>query len=146
MWMANIDLFDEYTAAIFTKLFEAFPRKISIDAREICGHGTCDEFGSVLNPEGKPSAQFEVALATIEWLRETGFIRVSSMHGFGAMGAVLTASALLVLKSTPESIKVSESWGERLVRFTREGSFGLAKETAKAVIGVAAGLAMPSSL
>lgn len=146
MWMANIDLFDEYTAAIFAKLFEAFPRKIAIDAREICGHEKCDDFGNVLNPEGNPSKQFEVALATIEWLRETGFIRVSSMHGQGAMGVVLTASALLVLKSTPESIKVSESWGERLVGFTRQGSFGLAKETAKAIIGASVGLVMPAAL
>lgn len=143
MAMANIDLFDEYTAKIFAALYDAFPRKIVLDARILCGHEGTDDFGQVVNPEGRPSAQFEVAMATIDWLRETGYIRADDSKAFGATGAVLTASGLMVLKATPESLRpTAESIGEKLIRNVREGSLGAARETAKAAISAGVGLAM----
>lgn len=132
--MSNIELFDEYTARILAELYEAFPRKTFLDARSICGHQNIDEFGQVLDPEGKPSAHFEVAFATIDWLAETGYIRATDIRQFGARDAVLTAQGLLVLKASPESLTPTEAIGDKITRLVKAGSMGLAKEAAKAAI------------
>ena len=140
MSMANIDLFDEFTAGVLAQLYEAFPRKVWLDARVLAGESGSDDFGRVLDPAGNPSARFEIARATIEWLIDTGYLRAAELVQHGAREAVLTPAALLVLKATPASLKASVSTGERLVRLLREGSLALAKETAKAAIASGVGI------
>lgn len=132
--MSNIELFDEYTARILAQLYEAFPRKSLLDARSVCGHESADEFGRVLDDDGKPSAHFDVALATIDWLTETGYIRAESRRQWGFCGAVLTAQGLLVLKAVPDSIQPLEAVGDRMTRLVKAGSIGAAKEAAKAAM------------
>lgn len=140
--MSNIELFDEYTARILAQLYEAFPRKAHLDARALCGHDTIDEFGQVMNDAGRPSAHFEVALATIDWLQETGYVRVRQMFQYGADGAVLTAQGLLVLKASPESLNASEAIGDKISRNVKAGAIGAAKEAAKAAITAGVSLMM----
>jgi len=138
--MTNIELFDEYTAKAFAALYEAFPRKIYLDARDLCGVHTVDDFGSVRGANGAPSPHFDVAMATIDWLVETGYLRSRAMDQYGARDAVLTAQGLLVLKASPESLQPKEGVGDRITRFVREGSLALAKDATRAAIGV--GVAM----
>ena len=137
--MANIELFDEYTARTFASLYESFPRKKVIDAREICGHSETDEFGSVLNRAGERSKHFEVAMATIEWLIETGYIRAAEMDQYGARDAVLTSQGLMVLKASPDSLKPVEGIGDRIARLVHNGSIDAAKEAANAAIALGIG-------
>jgi hypothetical protein len=138
--MKNIDLFDEYVAVILAQLYEGFPVKRGIDARKISGHTEINDWGGVADEAGNPSRKFEIAYATIEWLVETGYIRAADRSQFGFSQAVLTASALEVLKASPDSLKVKEAVGERIVRFVKEGSLGLAKEAAKAAISHGIGM------
>jgi hypothetical protein len=140
MAMSNIELFDEFTAAALAKLYESFPRKIGLDARILAGVDSVNEFGFIVDENGNPSMRFEIARATLEWLSETGYIRCTSTNQLGLNSAVLTPMGLSVLKATPTSIKPGETIGERLVRFAKDGSVALAKETAKSAI--AAGVSM----
>lgn len=133
-YMSNIELFDEYTALTLANLYEAFPRKVSIDARELCGHREIDDFGRVLNHDQQPSAHFEVARATIEWLIETGYIRATDLGQFGAHGAVLTSAGLVLLKTAPEALKPAEAIGDRIVRLLRTGEKAHAVDAARAVL------------
>lgn len=140
MRMANIDLFDEFTARALAVLYESFPRKCVLDARQLAGHLATDDYGGVLDDEGRPSLRFEIAKATIEWLTDTGYIRANGVTPWGLREAVLTPAGLVVLKASPESLKATETIGERIARFTREGSIELAREAAKAAISAGVGM------
>lgn len=133
----NIDLFDEYVAIIFSQLYESFPIKSLLDVRQLTGHTDSDEFGRLCAPNGRPSKESEIAYATIEWLRDSGFIRAGEPnYPLAFQKCVLTTQGLEVLKATPESIQAKGSIGDKLVRFVREGSLELAKEAAKTAISV----------
>ncbi|MFA7597221.1 MAG: hypothetical protein WCY92_12790 [Novosphingobium sp.] len=132
--MKNIELFNEYAAAIFATLYERFPVKQSLDAREICGHHTVDDFGGVVDDSGRPSRAFDIALSTVEWLGDNGFIALGDRHNFGFRDVVLTAKGLETLNARPDSLGGKESFGERILRLLREGSIEVAKETGKAAI------------
>ncbi len=137
--MQNIDLFDEYTARIFALLYERFPVKQSLDVRELCGHSAVNDFGIIVDERGRPSRAFDIAMATVEWLGDNGYVRLDRNFGHGWTNVVLTAQGLEALSAVPESLASKESFGDRLVRFVREGAFGLAKEAAKAALAAAAG-------
>lgn len=132
--MKNIDLFDEYAAAVFAALYERFPVKQSLDARQICGHMVVDDFGVVVDDAGRPSKAFDIALSTIEWLGDNGFVSFEKRQNFGFGNVVLTAKGLETLNAKPESLGGKESFGERILRLMREGSTEFAKEAGKAAI------------
>lgn len=136
MVMANIDLFDEFAAKAFAKLYEEFPRKIYLDAREFSGDSAEDDFGRILDERGEPSKRFELAKATIEWLIANGYISSSAIHDWGARESVLTPSGLQVLNVAPDSLTPNVTLGEKIVRNVRSGSWALAKEAAKTAIKV----------
>jgi hypothetical protein len=138
--MKNIELFDEFVARILAGLYEHFPVKSGIDARVLSGHMETDQFGGILDERGEPSRKFEIALATIDWLVDTGYIRTGERRDWGYPQAVLTASGLEVLKASPESLKAREAIGDRIVRLVKDGSLGLAKEAAKAAISTGIGM------
>lgn len=144
--MQNIDLFDQYTAQILAQLYAAFPVKQPLDARKLCGHSAMDEYGAVLDDQGARSKHFEVARATIEWLAETGYLRGGQMDKFGIDRAVLTALGLNVLKALPESLRMGDSTGDRLVRLVREGSFDIAKDLVKSALSTGASMAIKAVL
>ena len=132
--MQNIELFDQYAALILSQLYESFPVKRGLETRQLTG-----EYGAICAPDGRPSKEVEVAYATIEWLAETGYIRTeSSRHLFGCSGCVLTSLGLHLLKATPESVKVKEAIGDKLVRLVQDGSIDLAKDAAQAIIALGA--------
>lgn len=133
--MRNIDLFDEYVALILCQLYESFPVKTTLDVRKISGHTGLDEYGRICAPDGRPSKEAEIAYSTIEWLVDSGYVRSERPNPYtGYHGCVLTSQGLEVLKATPESVKVKETTGDKLVRFVSEGSLEMAKDAAKAAI------------
>ena len=134
----NIELFDEYTARILSRLYERFPVKCALDVRQITGHTDTDEFGAVVSPDGRASKEAEIAYATIEWLAETGHLRVGDAHPPVLFrSCVLSAQGLELLKATPRSVRVTESLGDKLVRLVSEGSMDLAKDAVRAAIAMA---------
>lgn len=130
--MKNIELFDEYTTLVMAQLYEGFPVKMTIDARNLCGHNDIDEYGAVVDASGRPSKAFDVALATVEWLGDNGYVRYKERWALGWTNVVLTEKGLAMLKALPNSLASKETFGDRLLRLVKEGSIGLAKEAAKA--------------
>jgi hypothetical protein len=131
--MTNITLFDQYTAEIFSKLYESFPVKIELEVKVFTGEKEND-FGVIVNAEGHPSKHAQICIATIEWLVDTGYIRADRMDQNGATGAVLSSKGLEVLKSSWEDQHVKQSIGDKIVGFIKTGSKELAMEAAKAAI------------
>lgn len=140
----NIDLFDEYVAIIFSQLYESFPVKNTLDVRKLSGHSETDEFGRLCAPDGRPSQESEIAYATIEWLRESGYIRTGdASYPLAFYDCVLTTQGLEVLKAKPESITARDTVGDKLSRFVREGSLELAKDVAKSALTIGLGVMRP---
>jgi len=73
--MKNLDQFDEFAALIFAQLFDGFPVKQMIDARRFSGHADVDDYGGIVDERGQPSRRFAVAIATAEWLIDSGYVR-----------------------------------------------------------------------
>lgn len=137
----NIELFDEYASRILADLYAAFPIEIGLDASKISGVTNFDEFGGPADTGEIPAKAFEVALGTIRWLQDSGYIR--SRHELtrrGLTGAVLTANGLAVLKSVPKSVSPQTTLGDRLIKIAQSGATEAAKEAVKAVL--ATGIAM----
>lgn len=143
--MKNIELFDEYAARIFAHLYQSFPVKTGIDARQLCGHSEHDDFGRVVDEQGEPSKSFEIAHATIMWLQDTGYIQGGAAHRWGLQQAVLSPMGLAVLKSVPSSLKAEESTGDRLAKLVREGSYEGAKDLVKSAITTGSAMLMKAS-
>ena len=118
--MKNINLFDEYTAQIFSILYQAFPEKTALDVLKISGHEGVSDDGAMEKPA-------RICRSTIEWLSTAGYVDYESNFECGVFGAVLTAKGLEVLKAVSASLKSRESIGEKIVRTVTTG----AKETAK---------------
>lgn len=96
-----------------------------------------DEDGGIRAPNGKESEAAAIAYATIEWLVDTGYVRVKEpRYPIGFHGCVLTAQGLKLLKATPGSVQLTETAGDKLVRFVREGALDLAKDVVKAALAL----------
>lgn len=135
--MSNIDRFDEYAAVVLARLYERFPVKTMLDVRSITGHTGADEFGAVCGPDGRPSREAEIAWATIEWLADTGYVRVSkATPPVVFVGCVLTAEGLKLLKAVPGSVRAGETGGERIVRLLGEGAVDLAKDIVRGLLAL----------
>ncbi len=124
--MKNMDLFNQYSAEIFSMLYLAFPEPIGLDALSISGHQEIDENGS-------PEKEAKICKATIQWLADTGYLSFQDEYQYGAGDAVLTAKGLEVLKAVPGSLKNGGSIGDKIVTTLKGG----AKETATALVKTA---------
>lgn len=131
--MQNIDLFNGYVAQTFSRLYENFPVEAFVDARFLCGHDEVDDFGCVVDRSGRRSRPFEIALATLVWLSDSGYVTLHGSNGYGHT-ARLTEKGLVLLRSVPKSLSASEPFGDRLQRLVSEGSMELASSAIKALI------------
>ncbi len=113
MAQSNIDLFDDYVAKIFSKLYENFPKPIYLSPDELT--------------EKEEDRVF--CRCTLEWLEEAGYIWCPTKIDMG-VDAVLSSKGLEALKAIPESLEGKHSIGEGLVNSVKEG----AKETAKILV------------
>ena len=135
--MPNIDRFDQYVALILGKLYERFPVKTDLDARDLTEHRELDQDGTILAPNGQESKNALIAYATIEWLIDTGYVRANEPRPpIGFRGCVLTAQGLKLLKATPGSVRITETVGDKLVRYVAENALDLAKDLVKSVLAI----------
>jgi len=113
----NIDLFNEYTALIFARLYETFPLDQHFDPFKELGineaeYQMCD----------KPlPREVQVFYATITWLNQTGYIAGDGSEPWYFVGR-LTAKGLEAMKAVPASIDCSEPIGEKLLEAVKDGS------------------------
>jgi len=125
----NIELFDEYTAKIFARLYSTFPMPQDISMIDFLGRGHFGEFGEVVDEEGDPIKDAQVAWHTFIWLNETGFIRIESKHAYLSLsGIVLSAKGLEVLKATPSSVQQGKQIGTELIGMLKAGATESAKQ------------------
>lgn len=135
--MPNIDRFDKYVALILSRLYEQFPVKTDIDVRKLTEISDTDDFGALLAPDGKESRDARIAYATAEWLIDTGYVRAKEPHyPIGFRACVLTAEGLKLLKATPASVHLTETVGDKLVRFVKEGALDLAQDLVKSALAL----------
>ena len=89
-------------------------------------------------PDGRASKETEIARTTIEWLDDTGYLRAENASPpFGYRSCVLSARGLELLKATPQSLRLRETLGDKLVRLVAEGSMDLAKDAVRAAVALA---------
>ncbi len=62
----NLELFDEYTATLFSTLYQTFPVKQDIDILELIRRDEMSDFGTIVNAQGTPSKHAEVAWHTLK--------------------------------------------------------------------------------
>lgn len=137
----NIELFDEYTAKIFTKLYQTFPVPQDFIIVDFIARGEVNDFGMIVDKKDEASSHLNVSSAhanvawhTFTWLKETGFIKIEGEHhSLSLSGIVLTAKGLEVLKATPESLQPSKRIGDALIGLLKQG----ATESASQLIGQA---------
>ncbi|MBL3588996.1 MAG: hypothetical protein JMN24_04265 [gamma proteobacterium endosymbiont of Lamellibrachia anaximandri] len=65
---------------------------------------------------------------------DTGYIDTQSSNQYGFSQCALTARGLETLKSTPKSVQINETIGEKIVYALRTDSMEAATEAAKAAI------------
>lgn len=140
----NIDRFDRLTGAVFAKLYESFPIAVDLCAMEfskvISSNQEHDELlGQIFN-------QDEFFSSTVVWLRDAGFITFSmtSLDNSEAYQCRLTAQALQVLKSTPQSIG-GETLGGQLGDAIKQGTMGALKTVANEALNRGVGFMFTSA-
>src|SRR5690606_6453734 len=94
----QIDDFHKDVAAGLLRIYQAFPRKITINIEAMVGRDEPDDIGL-------PSKRHQSCLAALMWLAEEGYLRFESTIQFQAIDqAVLTENAFLRLtRSVPEA-------------------------------------------
>jgi hypothetical protein len=115
--MDNIDVFNRIVVVVFQALHQAFPRPVTLAAREIRQQAEIpdDDWW-----EANHGTRGNSAGAAIVWLNDEGFLRYSAPTSDGSMfaGAVLTAKGLAILNRIPISIETRSTLGERLKDLT----------------------------
>lgn len=132
----NIDLFNEYVAIIFSRLYENFPVRQDLKAWEISGH-SCPKgyYDSIFAPKDdsenvdeEQQKQMQIAFSTLDWLVENGYVRAHERGGLQCNGCLLTEKALKLLNSTPDGVQQpEETFGEILAGLLKEGGMDAAK-------------------
>ena len=113
----NMEVFDQLTGKIFGRVFEAFP-----SSRELSSSKMLAEFVEPDDFDG--SWDFDdVFRHTIEWLDRHDYIWVkddlTTMGDSWSFEITLTERSLEILRKTPDSLKGSETLGERFVAFSK---------------------------
>lgn len=114
--MSNIERFNDCTARLLAFLYERFPFKGNLDFHEWLGKDVFEPGDDAL----------EFCSATLEWLKDSGYISIGTLHIQGASNVALTAKGLEVLKAVPESITAKSSIGAALIERVRGGAFSAA--------------------
>lgn len=125
--VGNMELFDTYTAEIFSRLYQSFPEPCALDVLHISGCQDVDETGRMEKPA-------RICRHTVLWLEQSGYLSFESEYPSGFFGVVLSAKGLEVLKAVPDSVKSSDTLGEKLVKALKGGARETARILAKTVL------------
>lgn len=140
----NIDRFDRLTGAVFAKLYESFPMGVDLDVMEFSNViSSGKEYEEVIS---QALDQGEFFNSAVVWLRDAGFITFdrTTLDNSMAYQCRLTAKALQVLKSTPESIG-GETLGGLLSDAVKQGTMGSLKAVANEALNRGVGLAFAAA-
>ncbi len=105
--MSNMDDFNEATARILAKLYEAFPQRLSFKIADL--------------GEGADENKLRNYGDTIIFLESEGFIRYESRalnETFN--GVALTSKGLTILNAVPDTLQEKTPLGKKLISVVRE--------------------------
>lgn len=126
--MANMNAFNEATARILAKLYEGFPRRVSLKVGDLVG-----------SPDQNKEQTYG---DTIIFLEREGFLRYETRVGNEHYNDVsLTAKGLAILNSVPASLQEKEPLGCRLTSVLKDGSKELIRTIVEQIIKGAMGVA-----
>jgi hypothetical protein len=124
--MSNMDDFNEATALILAKLYEAFPQRQSFEIARIV--------------EGADDNKRINYYDTILFLEREGFIRYEGKVATDSFSNVtLTSKGLAVLNETPDALKEKIPLGTKLMGVVREGSKEIMRTVVQQIIKGAIG-------
>lgn len=125
--MSNMDDFNEATASILAKLYEAFPQWLSFKVASLA--------------EGADENKLRNYGDTILFLEREGFIRYESrVTNENFNGVSLTSKGLADLNSTPDALREKMPLGRKLITVVREGSPEVIKIVVEQLIKGAIGI------
>jgi hypothetical protein len=125
--MSNIDDFNEATAKILAKLYDAFPQRLSFKVASLV--------------EGIDENKLHNYSDTIMFLEREGFIRYESYITNDLFIYVsLTSKGLAILNSIPDALQEKGPLGRKLINSVKDGSQELIKIGVEQLIKGALGL------
>jgi hypothetical protein len=130
----NTAMFDEYLVDVLVTLYQQFPLITHLDTQMITGHDQLDKNGNALDPYGYPSKEVEVCSATIQWLIDHGYIRISVYSGYQFCGSLLTLKTLDALQSPSEDIYSDRTLGDDLMIAFKDGASNVAASVARRIL------------
>ncbi len=133
--MKNIDYFNEYTAKIFAKLYQEFPRRCSIEISKITGK------------DNRNKKETELCTDTLYWLREHGYIIYDDKDKIldgDIVSCVLSDKGLAVLNQVPESLNAEQSYGDKLIDAVQNGALDSIKSTVSSLLSTGLKMAITS--
>lgn len=141
--MDNIEKFDQYVADIFNRLYSTFPRRIEISSADLLDVEPDENFRS--EPGGNnvvpyyfkgtqkiakvSTEDWKLAIDTIRWLIDSGFILGQIKDDRRGVGLTLSHKGLELLKMVPNSLNITI--GEKLTEAVKAGAMDAAKEIIK---------------
>lgn len=129
--MRNIDLFNLHVAEVLGTCYENFPVRIDFKYDDLA-YRVFKQYSSGTDEELFFNAveYSELAVATLDWLTEAGYLWVSKkVHG-SVKGVTLTPKSLELLNATPESIESKTSIGTALANESKK----LGRETVLSIV------------
>lgn len=134
--LPNLDLFHEFAAEILSTLYRNFPARVPLDGGVLAGDQEPDPDAAPDTEEGERRRRFEVALATVAWLRDEGYLVAPWCGPHRFDGCVLTAKGLRALLRVSDRLAADRTVGERLVAATRDRYSWNGAEVVRAALGL----------
>ncbi|WP_460415336.1 hypothetical protein [Pseudomonas sp. microsymbiont 2] len=141
MPLENIARFNEMTGKIFACLYLSFPVPTSLWPNAT---GVEAKYVDGITADCPPSLDnrndFDFFHSTVGWLITTGYLTADRddqknvLRGYN--NAVLTAKGLEVLQATPDSLKPSESLGDKLANASKSGAKEILRSTTEIALGI----------
>ncbi|EOV2332324.1 hypothetical protein MRR18_31650 [Pseudomonas aeruginosa] len=142
MAMSNIEQFNFVTGQVLATLYEHFPKPIELNAEvidvSIPEWKQCERSGEMAATSVHPAEEV-FFYHTVHWLAEAGYLAYkNTFFNYQFYGARLTPKGLEVLKAVPESLNQGQSFGESLMKASKDGSKELLKGVVSEALGIGA--------
>ena len=129
--MRNIDFFNLYVAEVLGICYESFPVRVEIKYDDLA-YSVFKRYSSGTDEELFFNAQesSELAIASLDWLTEAGYLWVGNKIYGSVTGVTLTPKSLELLNAIPQSIENKDSVGTVLANESKS----LGRETVLSII------------
>lgn len=119
--MKNIDIFNEFVAKIFNKLYDEFPIGVDIEV--------CNFINKEINPFSlEVPKECKILENTFYFLKDEGFITYKEGNNHYFLDVRLTSKGLALLKRTPKSIG-KNSFIDTIKHWLKEGNMELVRKS-----------------